>query len=318
MPEEKRPEERRPEEKKPEETKPEEKRAEEMKPEEKKPPASNVSLRPIKIVACVAGSVIALFIGAVLVRQHLRSPGYLVARLRGAEGDRREALVMRLNLSRGDVVTPMVAALRDSDAPAEYRADMLELLFKKYNRAADERVEAALGGALADAEPAVRRAAVYGFAVYMRREQQLAVLDLIDDPDAEVRRQVYMLLNSGGRRWGGRRRGRGGGSGGSSPTSRARGSRRSCSRPHVGARRRSRTRSSPSSRARSSAARSNASATRRPRPRSAPRSRARRSSSRARSSSIRRATRRGSAPSVIISRRATANAPSRSPRSTER
>ncbi|MHC4247924.1 MAG: HEAT repeat domain-containing protein, partial [Planctomycetota bacterium] len=173
-------------------------------PDETAPDEASAPLRRMKVVAGVAAAVVVLFIGVVLVMQRLASPAYLVSRLRHAKGDEREELVMRLNLSRGDVVTPMIAALENPSGGAEFRAEMVELLFKKNARAANKRIEEALTGALADSEPPVRAAAVYGFAVYMRGEKQLPVLDLIDDDSAEVRRQVYMLLNSEER--GGRRR----------------------------------------------------------------------------------------------------------------
>ncbi|MHC5055185.1 MAG: hypothetical protein ACYTKD_10770 [Planctomycetota bacterium] len=169
--------------------------SDETAPDEKAPDEAGAPLRRMKVVAGVVAAVVVLFIGVVLVMQRLASPAHLVSRLRHAKGEEREELVMRLNLARGDVVTPMIAALEDTSGGAEFRAEMIELLFKKNARAADELIEKALRGALADSEPRVRAAAVYGFAVYMRGDKRLPVLDLIDDADPEVRRQVYMLLN---------------------------------------------------------------------------------------------------------------------------
>jgi hypothetical protein len=160
----------------------------------------------VGVVVGVIVCVVLLFIGIVWLVTRSSRPDVLVKKLRHAGPDAREALIMRLNLARGDIVTPMIEAFGDEDAPPEFRADMLELLFKKNARASDERIVPVLKAALSDPEPVVRRAASHGYAVYLGGADQLAMVGLVTDPDPEVRRQVYMLLGAE-RRW---RRGRGG------------------------------------------------------------------------------------------------------------
>jgi len=148
----------------------------------------------------IAGAVF-LFVGVVWMVVRSGRAEVLVARLRAAEGAERETLIMQLNLARGDAVSAMIAAFADPAAEPGFRADLLDLLFKRNLRRADERIAAVMVRALDDPEQVVRRAAVRDYAVYMGSRDQLALLDHVADPDPEVRRQVYLLLSAGGR-WG--------------------------------------------------------------------------------------------------------------------
>ncbi len=134
---------------------------------------------------------------ALLLHFRSQTPEALLARLMEGKGDREE-LVMRLNVARNDIVGPMIAALQDKDAPGSFRADVLDLLFRRYYRAPEPRIEEAILPAIKDPDPAVRRAAAESLATYGSLSQKTALVDSLDDPDPEVRRQAYLVLGSGG------------------------------------------------------------------------------------------------------------------------
>ncbi len=148
--------------------------------------------RVLVLGASIAGVTI-LFVGGVMIQQRRNAPEALLARLERGEGN-AENLIMRLNLATEDTVPAMLAALRKTEADAAFRATVLELLFRKYHRDADSRVEPALYDALRDGAAAVRRQAVTGFGLYFPPRKQAPVAGLIDDPDLGVRRQVFLLL----------------------------------------------------------------------------------------------------------------------------
>ena len=145
----------------------------------------------------IIGSVVVVVgLAAVFVllsRLRSQSPEALLARLAEGRGD-REDLIMQINLARGDVVGPMLEALEDKEAPPSFRADVLELLFKKHFRSPEDRIKEALLRALEDPDTQVRRWAAYGFAVYMDDGERVVLVECLDDPDPAVRRQAYMVL----------------------------------------------------------------------------------------------------------------------------
>ena len=150
-------------------------------------------MRMVLIIAAVIAVLLGVFGGVILLNLSSQSPKALLDRLARGKGDRNQ-LIMRLNVVRGDVVTPMIQALQDTSAPAAFRADVLELLFKRNFRSAEDRIERALLAAAKDADPLVRQTAVYGLAVYGNDRLQVGMIDCVDDPDAKVRRQAYMIF----------------------------------------------------------------------------------------------------------------------------
>lgn len=150
-----------------------------------------------KVVLAGLLIVAALVAGGVLLRKHFRSqtPEALLDQLARGSGNKEE-LVMRLNVARGDVLTPMLAAFRDKSASPSYRADVLELLFKRNYRSGEKRIEEAILEAAQDSDTTVRRGAIKGLAVYAEERLQVALVDSIKDPDEEIRRQVYLVLTA--------------------------------------------------------------------------------------------------------------------------
>lgn len=152
--------------------------------------------RTVLIAALIAAPVVALGV-VVLVSVRSQRPEALLSRLAKAttRGERDE-LVMRLNVVRGDVVRPMIAAVKDTSAPAGFRVDVMELLFKRNHRSRERRIEQAILAAVNDPAPEVRRMVLYGLAVYAEPELQVAIADLVADPDPQVRRQVYLTFGA--------------------------------------------------------------------------------------------------------------------------
>ena len=146
----------------------------------------------------IAAAVLAvLVVCAILLALQFRSqsPESLLNQLARGKGD-REDIIMRLNVARGDTIGPMITALQDRTGPASFRADVLELLFKRSFRSPEQRIEDAVLEALKDPDPIIRRKAAYGLAVYAEDRLQVALVDSIDDPDPATRRQAYLVLGS--------------------------------------------------------------------------------------------------------------------------
>ena len=150
-----------------------------------------------KALKIAAVAIALLLLGGVLLWLHFHAqrPEALLAQLARGKGDREE-LIMRLNVARGDVVGPMIAAFRDENKPATFRADLLELLFKKNFRSTEPRIEETILAAIKDPNPAIRRKAAYGLAVYAEDRLQVALIDCLSDADPEVRRHAYLSLGS--------------------------------------------------------------------------------------------------------------------------
>jgi len=167
-------------------------------------PRNGSEFRLIKTVAIVVAAIVVLFIGTVWIIRSSSSPRALLAALEDASGDEREQIVIRLNLARGDVVGPMIEAFRNTEKPAAYRAAILELLFKRFSRTKAARVKKVLEQSLKDESIEVVRKAAYCYSIYLERDAQVPLVELVSHPDVEVRKQVYMMLCAEGR-W--RRRG---------------------------------------------------------------------------------------------------------------
>ena len=150
-----------------------------------------------KVLLITAAVAVVLIVLGVLLWMHLQlqKPEVLLDRLRRGSGDKEE-LVMRLNVARGDSVGPMLTAFQDESAPTSFRADILELLFKRNLRSAEPRIEKVILKAIKNPDPIIRRRAAYGLAIYSENRLRLTLADSIDDPDPEVRRQVYLLLTT--------------------------------------------------------------------------------------------------------------------------
>ena len=122
-----------------------------------------------------------------------QNPHVLLERLRAGRGNMTE-LKMRLELARGDLIAPMIEAASDPTAPDTFRSDLIEMLFRQHQRLKDERVVPAMLELRADSNPAIRLAVMEGITVYGDYRLQLTMLDRIDDPDPEVRRQIYSVF----------------------------------------------------------------------------------------------------------------------------
>ena len=156
-------------------------------------------MKKILLVAAMIAAVCAAAIVLVLLHVRSRRPEALLDQLARGKGD-REDIIMRLNLARGDVVGPMVEALNDRNSMPAFRADLVELLFRRYVRAPDEQIEKAILAVAADPETLVRRQVAHGLATFADEQLQINMLQYVTDPDPDVRRQVYLMLSGSGRR----------------------------------------------------------------------------------------------------------------------
>ena len=150
-------------------------------------------MKNVLIMAAVIAAV--LLAGGVMAWKYFdaQTPESLLARLESGKGDRDE-LIMKLNVARGDVVGPMIAALSDPKRTAKFRAEMAELVAKRVARDNEPRLVAALDAATNDSEVQVRRRAVHCIALYSPEAQQGVLVDKVNDSDGEVRRSAYMVL----------------------------------------------------------------------------------------------------------------------------
>jgi len=143
------------------------------------------------LVAVIFGG----FLGFVRVKMRTERPDVILDQLRRGKGNKEE-LRMRLNLARGDTVPGLIAAAGERTASAQFRADMLDLLFRKYRRSGDERILPVLREALGSSEISLRRAAVAGFDLYGSDEHRLYLLKCVEDPDLVIRRRVLLFLTA--------------------------------------------------------------------------------------------------------------------------
>ena len=153
-------------------------------------------MKKIAIISATVGIVLAIGVLAIVLVVRSRRPEALLERLKRGRGN-RDDLIMRLNVVRGDVVSLLIRAVNDPDAPVPFRADCLELLFKRNLRNPEPRIEEALRAAVKSDELTLRRAAAHGLAAYADERTQVALVDCLDDPVPEIRRQAYLVLGSG-------------------------------------------------------------------------------------------------------------------------
>ena len=82
------------------------------------------------LIAGIIFGIIAVFVGLLELRIWLNTPQVILARLKRGSGNATQ-LKMKLNLSRGDTTPLIIEAYQDSSADFSFRADMLDILFKK-------------------------------------------------------------------------------------------------------------------------------------------------------------------------------------------
>lgn len=143
------------------------------------------------IAAIVVGSILFFFLGLYWIRRK-EDPEVLLSWLRKNKGNRDEIL-MQLNMVRGDAVSPMITAYRNTKYPVKFRADVLELLYKKQVRAPEARIESVLVASLNDTSFYLRKRAVLDMSIY--GQQWTPLIPFITDPDPEIRKIVYMTLS---------------------------------------------------------------------------------------------------------------------------
>lgn len=160
-----------------------------------------MSKKTLLISALVLGLVLILVISILMTRRN-ENPEILLKRLKKGKGDREEIL-MRLNMARGDVAGPMIRSFNDKAAPASFRAEVLDLLFKKNLRTPDPDIESTLVAGLRDADIVVRRKAAYDFQVFTDARLQPLLIPHLNDPDSVVRRSVYAVFSENNELWAG-------------------------------------------------------------------------------------------------------------------
>lgn len=153
-------------------------------------------MKKIVLIAVGATAFVLLFVAAIALQLRSERPDILMRKLLKARGEARDALIMKIGLSREDTVPAMIRAFQRPETEPELRVVLLELLFKKFHRTSDDRVAAVLQEALRDDDDAVRREAVRGYTIFGSREDQTTLASMVDDPSPEVRRQVYALLTA--------------------------------------------------------------------------------------------------------------------------
>ena len=139
----------------------------------------------------------ALVLGIVVSRQlgRSRDPSIILQQLRSGKGDQTK-LMMRLQLSRGDVIAPMIEQVLDEEAPSPFRCQIIESLSRQFNRSSDERIVDAFMQVRRDSDVMVRRTVIEGFSVFGGVEQHVRLIDQFDDNDAEVRRTLYSMFTN--------------------------------------------------------------------------------------------------------------------------
>ncbi len=152
-------------------------------------------MKKLLMVAIVVILVAAVITVLLIQNARSRSPEVLLKKLAAGQGNKEE-LIMRLNVARGDVVGPMIEAVQNEKASPQFRAEVLELLFKKNFNSSEPRIEEVLIQAASNPDVIIRRKAAEGMAVYAESSLQLELIDHICDPDPEVRRQVYLVLGA--------------------------------------------------------------------------------------------------------------------------
>lgn len=144
----------------------------------------------------IAIPIVVLGIGAIAFGVHLnrrRNPEVLLQMLRAGRGDQNE-LMMRLQLVRGDVITPMIEHVADSSAPEPFRIEIIRALWRQYQRTPEKRVEEMMHDLRKDESAGIRREAFQGFSTYAEPDQKLLLMDQLTDPDDEVRQMAFAIF----------------------------------------------------------------------------------------------------------------------------
>lgn len=123
------------------------------------------------------------------------NPQVLLEKIQKGDGDLAD-LTMRLNVARGDVNAALIQAYDKAVDDPQFRATVIELLFKQYYRSPTPEAKASLEKALKDPSAEVRRSVVSGMSIYFEDREQTVIADYVEDSDAEVRRQVYTILTT--------------------------------------------------------------------------------------------------------------------------
>jgi len=156
-------------------------------------------MKRLIITAVILLSVLVIGIGLVSYQMGRLDAEALLDRLRRGRGDRQE-LLMQIQLARGDVGTALIEAFRDRSADAKFRRDVLDLLFRRYKRDPSGDIEAVLVESLQDPDDIVRAHAAYCFAAYCEDRMKSPLVELVDDPVEDVRREAYATFLESG--WG--------------------------------------------------------------------------------------------------------------------
>ncbi len=124
-------------------------------------------------------------------------PRTLLTRLETtAPGQVREQILMRLKSSPG-ADNAMMDVIKDKSRKDKFVAEVVELLFKRNVHRQAKDVNAALLETLKSESVVIRRKAAACMAMYAKNELRAGMIDLLDDPNAEVRKQAYIVLVSG-------------------------------------------------------------------------------------------------------------------------
>lgn len=153
-------------------------------------------MKRFAILFAVIVALVAVFAAAIHLKTLAGRPDVLLKRLKAGSGD-AEDIKMRLNLAHEDPVPAMIEAYSDAEASADFRADVLKLLFSKYARSRDERILPILQAAVKSPDVVIRRTAVDGFDLYGETRDRLSLLGCVNDSDPAIRRKTYTVLTSG-------------------------------------------------------------------------------------------------------------------------
>lgn len=142
-------------------------------------------------IAGIIVAILVVFFGLVKWKVWSNRPESLLSAIRNGR-DKEGELMLKLNLSRGNTVPLLISAFEDENADVEFRTKMLELLFRKMRRSsADERILPVVLQALKNPDTHIRKSAVLGLALYGTDQQRIHLADNVDDPDPQIRKEVY-------------------------------------------------------------------------------------------------------------------------------
>ncbi len=151
------------------------------------------------IISLVIAAVLLGALGAGWLYKRSQSPEALLDKLAGGSGDRKNIL-MRLGVARGDVVSLMLEWLDEPDTRGQFRADLIEMLFKMNMRSSQQRIAEAMTAAIKDPDLLTRRKAVECISVYGEDDLKVKLADCVSDEDPEIRNNAYIVFTPAG--WG--------------------------------------------------------------------------------------------------------------------